>query len=134
MIGFFSKENNAVASWFFGPRGENSDFLHQFYNKVIDQQVKGRQNYYFPTDPIFITDDMKNSDEFKANMESLNRQLGVISELLNKKTVPFWSPRYMAHMSMEASMPSNLGYVTALQYNQNNVAIEASPLTTWLEI
>jgi hypothetical protein len=134
MAGLFSKENNAVASWFFGPRGENSDFVHEFYNEILRQQVKVRKDDYYPDDPSFITESMKSSDEFKANMNSLRRQLSVISELLTKKTVPFWSPRYMAHMSMEASMPSNLGYMAALQYNQNNVAIEASPLTTWLEM
>ncbi|KAF0539817.1 PLP-dependent transferase [Gigaspora margarita] len=134
MSGFFSQENNAVASWFLGPRAENSEFVLEFYKEIIDEQVKARTTDYFPTDPFFITETMQNSPEYKSNMNSLRAQLHNISELLAKKTVPFWSPRYMAHMSMEATMPSNLGYLAALQYNQNNVAIEASPLTTWLEI
>ncbi|CAG8775678.1 18900_t:CDS:1, partial [Racocetra persica] len=133
MAGFFSQENNAVASWFFGPRAENCDFVHEFYKEIIEKQVEARK-VYFSTDPFFITADMRNSAEFKSNMNSLRDQLQKISDLLAEKTVPFWSPRYMAHMSMEATMPSNLGYVAALQYNQNNVAIEASPLTTWLEV
>ncbi|RIB26875.1 pyridoxal phosphate-dependent transferase [Gigaspora rosea] len=134
MSGFFSQENNAVASWFLGPRAENSEFVLEFYKEIIDEQVKARTTDYFPTDPFFITETMQNSPEYKSNMNSLRAQLQNISDLLAKKTVPFWSPRYMAHMSMEATMPSNLGYLAALQYNQNNVAIEASPLTTWLEI
>jgi hypothetical protein len=134
MTKLFSQENNAVASWFFGPRGENSDLVHKFYTEIINQQVKARKDDYFPEDPFFITEATKNSNEFKANMKSLKNKLDVISELLATKTVPSWSPRYMAHMTMEASMPSNLGYVAALQYNQNNVAIEASSLTTWLEM
>lgn len=78
MTGFFSQENNTVASWFFSPRGENGDYVHEFYYEIIDKQMKAWKDYYFPNDPLFITKDMKESDEFKANMKSLKRQLDVI--------------------------------------------------------
>jgi hypothetical protein len=53
---------------------------------------------------------------------------------LNKYSVPFFSPRYSAHMCMENSVPGILGYISAMLYNPNNVAFEASPVTTLLEI
>jgi len=37
-------------------------------------------------------------------------------------------------MLWDTAMPANLGYLAALLYNQNNVALEASPVTTELEI
>jgi len=38
------------------------------------------------------------------------------------------------HMLWDTAMPANLGYIQALLYNQNNVALEASPVTTDMEI
>ncbi|RIA97930.1 pyridoxal phosphate-dependent transferase [Glomus cerebriforme] len=129
----FYHENNAIASWFLGPRAENSELVRKFYNKTINQQKEARRNY-FPDDPFFITRSMQNSAGFKRNMRYLQKRLNLLSDKLAQKTIPYWSPRYMAHMTMESSIPANLGYLAALQYNQNNVAIEGSPLTTWLEI
>jgi len=37
-------------------------------------------------------------------------------------------------MLWDTAMPAVLGYIQALLYNQNNVALEASPVTTEMEI
>ena len=37
-------------------------------------------------------------------------------------------------MTAEQSLPATLGYLSAMLYNPNNVAFEASPLTTELEL
>ncbi|CAG8734348.1 8858_t:CDS:2, partial [Racocetra fulgida] len=108
-------------------------FVKEFYNNVIDLQAEGRKTYFDTEDPNFITSEMQNSKEFKTNMDYFRSQLNKLLEKLNERTVPFWSPRYMGHMVTETTMPSNLGYVAALQYNQNNIATEGSPLTTLLE-
>ncbi|RHZ77170.1 hypothetical protein Glove_184g147 [Diversispora epigaea] len=134
MENFCDKENNAVASWFLGPRAENGYIVRKFYEEIINKLVESRRDKYYPNDPFFITEEMQYSAEYKSNM---NSQQELFTELLNKlaeKSVPFWSPRYMGHMAMESTMPSQLGYVAALQYNQNNIGIEGSPLTTLLEI
>ncbi|CAG8618746.1 17081_t:CDS:2, partial [Racocetra fulgida] len=112
----------------------NKEFIKEFYNNIIDLQAEGRMMYFDTADPHFITTQMQNSKEFKNNMEYLRSQLNKLLEKLNERTVPFWSPRYMGHMVTETTMPSNLGYVAALQYNQNNIATEGSPLTTLLEV
>lgn len=129
----FNPENNAIASWFYGPHAENNHWVRKCYKMIAEEHMKARQDY-FPQDPQFITDEMKKSAEYRKNMDYLGEQLTLLSKLLAQKTTPFWSPRYMGHMSMEPTMPSHLGYMAALQYNQNNVAVESSPLTTWLEI
>ncbi|CAG8594715.1 7893_t:CDS:2 [Cetraspora pellucida] len=129
----FNHTNNMIASWFFGPRAENKEFVKEFYNNVIDLQAEGRKAYFDTADPNFITPQMQDSKEFKTNINYLKSQLNKLLERLNERTVPFWSPRYMGHMVTETTMPSNLGYVAALQYNQNNIATEGAPLTTLLE-
>jgi len=37
-------------------------------------------------------------------------------------------------MLWDTAMPAILGYIQAFLYNQNNVALEASPVTTKMEI
>lgn len=54
--------------------------------------------------------------------------------MLGRHSIPFWSPRYQAHMCTDLSMPAMLGYMMAMMYNPNNVAIEASPISTVAEI
>lgn len=53
---------------------------------------------------------------------------------LEKSSIPFYSPRYSAHMCVDQSLPAILGYLSTMFYNPNNVAFEASPITTRLEI
>ena len=50
-----------------------------------------------------------------------------------KGSVPFFSYRYQAHMNWDLTIPGMLGYFSAMLYNQNNVAAEASPVTSHLE-
>jgi hypothetical protein len=53
-----------------------------------------------------------------ANKERLKRYLTLLcDELLGKSSIPFWNPKYSAHMCMDTSMPGNLGYIAALLYN-----------------
>ena len=51
-----------------------------------------------------------------------------------KKSAPFSSMRYQGHMCWDQTLPGMVGYVAAMLYNQNNVALEASPITTVLEV
>ncbi|KAK3379707.1 pyridoxal phosphate-dependent transferase [Lasiosphaeria ovina] len=54
--------------------------------------------------------------------------------MLGQHSVPFWSPRYQAHMCTDLSMPALLGYFMTMIYNPNNVALEASPITSVAEM
>ena len=51
-----------------------------------------------------------------------------------KANYPFYSPRYMAHMLSETSIPGILGYFATMLYNPNNVTEEAAPVTVNLEL
>lgn len=67
-------------------------------------------------------------------MEKLTSSVQKAANLLGRTSIPFWSPRYEAHMCTDLSMASLLGYFMSILYNPNNVAIEASPLTTVAEM
>ena len=85
----------------------------------------------------------------------LERVVNAFSTLLTRHNVPFWNPRYNGHMLMDTTLPGIAGYITTmiclylfvmrltllsansvdviLLVNPNNVAVEASPLTTYIE-
>ena len=122
----------AVGAWFFGPRAENFAYLKRVFDEILARHREAREKL-FPRDRAFITSTIQESPLFKAQIAKLEFELSQILKVLDWHSVPFWSPRYNAHMSMETSMPSVIGYLAGLLHNQNNVATEASPYTTWVE-
>ena len=66
-------------------------------------------------------------------MSKLKTNVTFLSGLLPQHSVPFYSPRYMAHMVNDVSMPATLGYLMGLMYNPNNISPEAGPLTHIIE-
>ena len=87
----------AVGAWFFGPRAENFSFLEEFFKYILDQHKGTRQNL-FPKDQAFISTEMQETPLFKAQIDRLKVELSAITKVLDKHSVPFWSPRYNAHM------------------------------------
>lgn len=77
---------------------------------------------------------MRRSKEFQKVRDNFSDVIRKVAQLLGEHSVPFWSPRYEAHMCTDLTMPSLLGYFMTMLYNPNNVALEASPLTTVAEL
>ncbi|KAJ6487082.1 PLP-dependent transferase [Mycena vitilis] len=118
---------------FLGPRAENIELLQELFTGVLNDHAVTRRRYH-KDDEDFITADIKNSTHFKDTVDRLRTSVSNVSKLLSDYSVPFFSPRYMGHMCMEMSMPSMIGWLTTILYNPNNVAFEASPITTKLEL
>ncbi|KAK4668537.1 uncharacterized protein QC764_708110 [Podospora pseudoanserina] len=121
-----------VSSWFLGPRAENFQVLHDLFGTVLNHQAQARKTLY-AGDPEFITEGMKELEDYQNSIKTLTSDVDKLSLELAAKSVPFWSPRYNAHMNMDVALSSIVGYMTAMMYNPNNVATEASPHTTKLE-
>lgn len=90
-------------------------------------------NSIFSSKP-FVTDSIMESSAYKDSTQKIEDTIGLLTDLLNEKSIPFYSPRYAGHMCMDMSMPAILGYLATMIYNPNNVAFEASPITTHLEL
>ncbi|KAI1171294.1 pyridoxal phosphate-dependent transferase [Nemania sp. FL0916] len=125
-------EHAKVGSWFLGPRAENFGLLKDLFNYVLEEQKEARKNLY-SDDPTFITAEMQATDSFKESVEGLWDNVKGLSGMLAQHSIPFWSPRYNAHMNMDTALPGIIGYMTTMMYNPNNVATEASPFTTLVE-
>ena len=119
-------------AWFLGPKAENEVLLSQLVRLAIKEHCNYRRSFQ-PDDPRYITGKVKQSKEYRTAVRLLEEHAKNLFTQL-KKSVPFFSMRYQGHMLWDQALPAIVGYFGAMLYNQNNVAAEASPVTTILEI
>jgi glutamate/tyrosine decarboxylase-like PLP-dependent enzyme len=121
-----------IAAWFLGPKGENGQFLKDTLGVIAEEHARFRSEHYKPGAPPYIDEKIRSMDAFKQAQRQLARDVLQLMEQL-RSSEPFFSPRYQGHMNWDTVLPGNLGYLAAMLYNQNNVATEASPVTSKLE-
>jgi glutamate/tyrosine decarboxylase-like PLP-dependent enzyme len=127
-----SLHRDALRAWFLGPRGENAELLERLLTEALRDHVFWRRNYH-PEDGFAIRELDKRREGYDEAVATLTQELmGLLAEL--KRGVPFFSGRYKGHMAFEQTIASQVGYFAAMLFNPNNVAIEASPVTTRLEL
>lgn len=117
-------EEMALKSFFLGPQAENTKFIRNEINSILDSWLQWRAES-FPEDGAAITGSEQNHIEFQKKITNTQRE---VKALLNQfsKELPKFSPRYMGHMFSENSMPAMLGHIIALLHNPNNVSRESS--------
>jgi glutamate/tyrosine decarboxylase-like PLP-dependent enzyme len=121
-----------LASIFLGPKGENADVFERLLLEAFRDHVFWRRNFH-PEDGFQVREAEKQAPEYERSLSTLSEELmGLLGEL--KAGVPFFSPRYIGHMSSDLTMASMIGYFATMLYNPNNVAAEASPVTTRMEL
>jgi glutamate/tyrosine decarboxylase-like PLP-dependent enzyme len=131
-LNFSEAGSDALGAWFLGPKAENELLLLELLADAVKGHTHSRLRDY-PEDPVWLTPERKQSPAYVAAVAKLRAELGTMLGELGD-SVPFYSYRYQGHMLWDVTLPSVVGYVAALLYNQNNVAAEASPVTTWLEM
>ena len=118
--------------YFLGPKSEQRQFLYEALHLVLNDHVFWRRNYW-PKDPPAIGYSKVNGNKATHFREMFFTELfALISDL--KLDVPVFSPRYMAHMISETTLPALVAYFATLLYNPNNVSSEASPVTIRYEL
>lgn len=121
-----------LASVFLGPKGENADLFERLLLEAIRDHVFWRRNVH-PEDGFLVGSREKRAEPYQRSVSILAEELlGLLGDL--KGGVPFFSPRYVGHMSSDLTMASVIGYFATMLYNPNNVAAEASPVTTGMEL
>ena len=119
-------------AWFLGPQAENLELLRELIGAAMDSHAEFRRAFH-PEDPTHITPALRRSPEFQQGVERLRAETAKLLKKL-QLSAPFASMRYQGHMLWDQAMPATVGLFAGLLYNQNNVAAEASPVTTRLEI
>ncbi|MBS1496293.1 MAG: decarboxylase [Bacteroidetes bacterium] len=117
---------------FFGTHGGNAKYMLELMAMAVQGNVDFR-NKYFPGDPDYLNKTIQESPAFKEAMLTMSLQYETLIKQLQQSGT-FFSMRTIGHMLWDTTLPGMLGYFAALIYNQNNVAAEASPVTTLLEM
>lgn len=118
--------------FFLGSKSEQRQFLLETVQLILNDHIFWRRNYH-PKDPPPIPYPVVEGEDARHYRELFFSELfSLISDL--KLDVPFFSPRYMAHMVSESTLPSLVAYMATLLYNPNNVSSEASPVTIRYEL
>ncbi|KAK6080365.1 pyridoxal-dependent decarboxylase domain protein [Seiridium cupressi] len=125
--------HQVISSYFIGPQAENLPYFEKNIHTILEELRLARTRY-FPEDGKFINESVQKSPAFKKSMKKLSNAVQKAANILGRTSIPFWSPRYEAHMCTDMSMASLLGYFMTMIYNPNNVALEASPLSTVAEM
>ncbi|KAE8392515.1 pyridoxal-dependent decarboxylase conserved domain protein [Aspergillus alliaceus] len=129
-----NKAHQAICSYFIGPKGANIDEFKNNIHRILKHVRTAREKTFYAEDEAFIPEEIKKTEEFQRLTKNFGNAIDEAAKLLGEHSVPFWTPRYEAHMTTDVSMVSLLGYFMTMIYNPNNVATEASPFSTAAEI
>ncbi len=123
----------SLPAWFLGPKAENYAVFTDLITRALNNQIHWRAIEVHPNDPPYITPAMQSSAEYKQTVDVMKEELDKIFGLM-KMSAPFFSMRHQGHMLWDMTLPGMVGYFTGMLFNQNNVAVEASPVTTMMEL
>ncbi|HUO29338.1 MAG TPA: pyridoxal-dependent decarboxylase [Bryobacteraceae bacterium] len=118
-------QTKKLGAWFLGPKAENAETEEKLISFILQDYFHWRRNYY-PSDEIVIRQSMRR-EQADWNDELAQKIAEMLAGL--RRHFPFYSPRYLAHMMSDQTLPSVLGYFAGLLYNPNNVTPEAAPVT-----
>lgn len=118
--------------YFLGPYGENADLFEELLTDFVRDHVYWRRNFH-PEGTPPISTSARYSEEFAKVAARMRRELFALSADL-KKSVPWFSPRYVGHMSSDLLMPGLIANLVTTLYNPNNVTDQAAPATVEKEI
>jgi tyrosine decarboxylase len=122
-----------VKALFLGPKSENYVFFKEMLSFLMDDHAEWRR-YFHPEDQPIVTHEEQQGTEFLSTLQRTREALIELAGNLQISSMPWFSPRYLGHMTTDTLMAANLGYMLTLLYNPNNCAFEGSPATTALEI
>jgi tyrosine decarboxylase len=118
---------------FLGPKSENGDFFREMLDFAIEDHLNWRKDFH-PEDEPAVDDEDRARPEFASTLQRTRETLVELAANLQRKSMPWHSPRYLGHMISDTLMAANLAAMLTLLYNPNNCAYEASPATTLLEL
>ena len=122
-----------VGALFLGPRAENEEMFSRMIQEAISRVGDYRRGY-LPGDPEAVTAEMRSSEPFRNAVSTLEARFTELLDLLDEHATPYFASRYQGHMLWDTLVPGMLGYFATMLHNPNNVTVQASTLTTFLEL
>lgn len=109
---------------FLGPMAENADLLEELVVDAIRDHAYWRRNFH-PEDSPSIPEASRYAPERQAIVARTRHVLRRLAADL-KHSVPWFSPRYIGHMSTDLLLPGVVARILTTLYNPNNVSEDAS--------
>ncbi|MBV1911428.1 MAG: pyridoxal-dependent decarboxylase [Kangiellaceae bacterium] len=121
-----------LSPYFLGAYGENNDVMETLLVEFVRDHIYWRRNFH-PEDNPPITPHMMNSSNYAEALAKIRSELHSLTSKL-KRSVPFYNPRYIGHMSSDLMMPALLAQLVTNFYNPNNITSESGPVTLNMEL
>lgn len=121
-----------LSPYFLGAYGENNDVLEKLLVEFVRDHIYWRRNFH-PEDQPPITPQMMNNTSYSDAIAKIRAELHSLTAKL-KRSVPFYNPRYIGHMSSDLMMPALLAQLITNFYNPNNITGESGPVTLKMEL
>jgi tyrosine decarboxylase len=121
-----------LSPYFLGAYGENNDVLEKLLVEFVRDHIYWRRNFH-PEDQPPITPQMMNDNSYSDAVAKIRAELHSLTAKL-KRSVPFYNPRYIGHMSSDLMMPALLAQLITNFYNPNNITGESGPVTLNMEL
>jgi glutamate/tyrosine decarboxylase-like PLP-dependent enzyme len=121
----------ALKSFFLGPRSENGAWFEELIIESLESWFRWRRSL-FPEDGRAISASDQESAAFIARRQRFEEELRGLLERFEEE-VPKYSPRYIAHMFSETSLPAMVGHIVTLLHNPNNISGESSRVGLQIE-
>ncbi|MEA2001111.1 MAG: pyridoxal-dependent decarboxylase [Actinomycetota bacterium] len=122
-----------LAAFFLGPKAENQDLFADLVQEAVQAASFYRRDFH-PEDPAAITGMIRNRPGYLESVDRLRARYSELLAYLGAYTTPYYSMRYLGHMLWDTTLPSMLGYFATMLHNPNNVTVQASTVTTFLEL
>ena len=130
-LGLTPPETHTPSAFFLGPNAENIDIMQKLIGIALEEHAQARADYpKIGDDPNMVAE---RDPSYETTTQAMYDNLRVIMNDL-RNSIPLSSNRNQSHMYWDITMPGAAGYFAGMLFNQNNVAAEASPVTTALEI
>ncbi len=113
-----------------GPKAEQYQVWEEFMLYILRDHIHWRKNYFPSDNAIFSRADIRENENW---IDKMGAELDKVLSAF-KQNNPIYSPRYLAHMVSEQTLPSVLGYIAGMLYNSNNVSGESSPAAVPMEL
>jgi glutamate/tyrosine decarboxylase-like PLP-dependent enzyme len=121
-----------LSPFFLGAYAENNDVVENLLVEFVRDHIYWRRNFH-PEDVPPITPYMTNQDEYKNSLAKVRLELHNLTAKL-KRSVPFFNPRYIGHMSSDLMLPGLLAQLITVFYNPNNITGESGEVTLQMEL
>lgn len=126
-----TQKSFAANAYFLGPKSENGAWVRGEFQAILDHWFDWRRSL-FPEDPEAIPAKERLSADFLREREALAQALRTLLDMLRAET-PKHTPRYIAHMVSELSLPALFGHFATLLHNPNNTSREVAKVGARME-